>query len=361
MSSNFIHDFGGCRLGQYDPQPFMDEEAGEEAEQGEKVDLCYEGIAPEDWHALDAAVPTNWCPHDWPERPVRFIDGKDVSETVAWVRAPGGYPVPIRLGQIGSVVMDVVDQSCRRAYYTSEPVVSLVTQPFPWEAVESFGVDLQKHGFRLLSALPPLDESVMPPVHRCSYDFEKMRKAAQNRCTDEMTVLEQAAIAQQDQLPTVVDGRLEPRRGGFSSDKSPVYGVIKTHWKTYLHPQGMQVLYTMEHGQRTPLFRIDRHNRSVVTWSVVTWYVRLGKASRSMPNYGLIRVEVPTAWFEAQHYDEQFVNRLTHLLCLYRCRQQSYGRAAISLHPIVRGEESLRACFRHPGRLMSYFCRIFNL
>jgi len=234
MTSNFIHDFGGCRLDQYDPQPVMDGEADEDSEQDEKVDLSYEGIAAEHWHALDATVPEDWNPCDWPERPTRFIDGKDVGETVAWVRAPGGYPVPIRLGQIGGVAMDVVDQACRRAYYTSEPVVSLVTQPFPWDAVESFGLDLQKHGFRLLPAQPPMDQSVTPPERRCSYDFEKMRKAAQNRCTDEMTVLEQAAIAQQDQAPTVVDGRLEPRSGGFSSDNSPIYGVIKTHRKTYL-------------------------------------------------------------------------------------------------------------------------------
>src|SRR5262245_55995305 len=170
MLSNFIHDFGGCRLDWYDPQPVMDDSMNEDDEPGEQVDLSYEGIAPEHWQALDATVPADWHPHDWPEHPIRFIDGKDVGETVAWVRAPGGYPVPIRLGQIGSIVMDVVEQSCHRAYYVSEPVVSLVTQPFPWEAVESFGVDLQKHGLRLLSALPPLDTSVTPAVRRCSYD-----------------------------------------------------------------------------------------------------------------------------------------------------------------------------------------------
>jgi hypothetical protein len=356
MTSNFIHDFGGCRLDWYDPQSVMDGDADKDSEQDEKVDPSYEGIAAEHWDALDATIPEDWNPYDWPERPARFIDGKDEGETVAWVRAPRGYPVPIRLGQIGSVAMDVVDQACRRAYYTSELVVSLVTQPFPWDAVERFGLDLQKHGFRMLPAQPPLDQSVTPPERRCSYDFEKMPKAAQNRCTDEMTVLEQAAIAQQDQIPTIVDGRLEPRRGGFSSDNSPVYGVIKTHHKTYLHPRGMQVLYALEHGQRTPLFRIVQHNLSVVTW-----YVRLGNASRSMPNYGLVRVEVPTVWFETQNHDAQFVNQLTRLLCLYRCRQQSYGRAAISLHPIVRAEESLGACFRHTGRLVSHFCRVFNL
>jgi hypothetical protein len=281
MTSTFIHDFGGCRLDRYDPQPFMDEDMDEdmdeEAEQNEPVDRDYEDSA-EHWHALDTPMRANWNPHDWPERPVRFIDGRDIGETVAWVRAPAGYPVPIRLAQIGSATIVVENRECRRAYYTSEPVVSLVTQPFPWEAVESFGLDLQRYGFRLLSALPPLDRSGTPPVHRCSYDFEKMRKAAQNRCMDEMTVLEQAAIAQQHQVPTVVDGRLEPRSGGFYSSESPIYGVIKTHRKLYLHPRGMQVLYSLEHGQRTPLFRIDQRNLSVVSW-----YVRLGKGSRSMP------------------------------------------------------------------------------
>jgi hypothetical protein len=347
MASNFMHDFGGSRLDAYDPQPFMDEDAKDEDEQDERVDLDYEDPA-ERWRALDATVPTYWDLHDWQDCPVRFIDGKDVGETVAWVRAPGGYPVPIRLDQVGGVVIEVNNRACRRVYYVSDPVVSLVTQPFPWQAVEGFGVDLQAHGFRLLSALPPDGQ--------CSYDFEKMRKAAQNRCLTEMTVLEQAALAQDPQTPTVVDGRLEPRRGGFDPATSPVYGVIKTHMKTYLHPIGMQVLYDLEHGQRTPLFHIQQQNLSVVSW-----YIRLGKTVRSMPNYGLIRVEVPVDWFEKNGHDHRFVNQLTHLLCWYRCRQQSYGRAAISIHPIVHAEESLGACFRDTKRLISHFCRVFGL
>lgn len=346
MVSTFLQDFGACRLDRYNPPPQMEEDADESAPD-EHVDLNYE-VPADRWRPLDTTLPSGWDPDSWPERPTRFIDGKDVGETVAWVRAPGGYPVPIRLAQIGSVVMEVADRVCRRAFYVAEPVVSLVTQPFPWDAIEAFALDLQACGLRLLPAVPPDGQ--------CSYDFEKMRKAAQNRSMTEMTVLEQAMLARSSMAPTVVDGRLEPRRRGFDPSTSAVYGVIKTHWKQYLHGPGMQVLYALEHGQRTPLFRLDEHNLSVVTW-----YVRLGEASLSMPNYGLIRVEVPAAWFEARGRGEDFVRRLTHLLCLYRCRSNSYARAAISLHPIVRAEESLGACFRDGSRLTSHFCNVFKL
>jgi hypothetical protein len=122
---------------------------------------------------------------------------------------------------------------CRRRFDIVERAVSMVADVFPWDEIESFAAALQANGFRLLTALPP--------DRKPSYDFEKMRKAAQNRSYDEMGVLEEAALAQEPNLPTIVDGRLEPRVGGFDPLISPVFGVIKTHHKNYLHREGMQL------------------------------------------------------------------------------------------------------------------------
>jgi len=81
-----------------------------------------------------------------------------------------------------------------------------------------------------------------------------------------------------------------------------------------------------------------------------------------MPNYGLVRVELPQKWFEqVKGQDFGYVNHLSRLLYDYRCRDQSYGRAAISLHPTVRAEQSLAALFQPLPMLMSRFYRMAAL
>ena len=62
---------------------------------------------------------------------------------------------------------------CRREFVVVDKVVSMVADLFPWDEVESFAAELQQNGFRLLPA--------QAPGNRPSYDFEKMRKAAQKR------------------------------------------------------------------------------------------------------------------------------------------------------------------------------------
>jgi hypothetical protein len=81
-----------------------------------------------------------------------------------------------------------------------------------------------------------------------------------------------------------------------------------------------------------------------------------------MPNYGLVRVELPKQWFEqVKSRDFGYVNRLSRLLYDYRCRDQSYGRAAVSLHPTVRAEQGLAALFQPLPMLMSRFYRMAAL
>jgi hypothetical protein len=352
MGLDFIKSYGGCRVVQYDAQfPLLEEEIDDDLERiPEKVDLDYE-VKPRgiDWEPINLITPPNWRPSSWHECPTRFIDGKDVGETVASVRSPSGQLVPIRLSQIGSITMRVENGECRREFEVVDRVVSMAVDLFPWTEVESFATALQNNGFRLLP--------VRPPGGTSSYDFETMRSRTQNRSNTEMEALEESAISQSDGEPTVIDGRLQTRTGGFDVENSPVFGVIKTHRQNYLHIKGIQVLYGLEAGQRTPVFTISRG------WpNVVSWFVRLSGGGGKTPSTGIVRVEASKSWFEKHHKRNwDFVDKLSQTIYQYRCRERSYGRAAISLHPIVRAEESLGSLFQPLSILSNRFYRLTQL
>jgi hypothetical protein len=259
--------------------------------------------------------------------------------------------VPVRLSEIGSIVVRVEDGECRRERAYVQRVVSMVATVFPWHEGEAFAAALQQNGMLLLIA--------QPPANQPSYDLERMRKAAQNRSMDEMGVLEELALKQAADVPSIVDGRLEPRVGGLHPERSPVFGVIKTHREIYLHPLGMQALYRLEPGQRTPVFILSESDRKL---SVVSWYVRFTGGERTMPNWGYVRVEASKKWFEnSQGGDFGFVDRLSRTLFEYRCREPSYGRAPVSLDPIVRAERSFGALYSPPSALASRFYRLTGL
>jgi hypothetical protein len=353
------------------------------------------------WVAKNTLLHPNWRARDWAERPVRFVDGKDVGQTVACLNSPSGTIVPVRLSEIGSIVMSVRDGELRREFVAVERVVSMVASAFPWEEMEALAAELSAHNFRLLAARPPGGE--------LSDVIEDMRKAAQNRSLDEMEVLEELAVAQDSETPTVVDGRLERRSGGLNPEHhSPVFGVIKTHRKVYLHSQGMRLLYRLAPGERTPAFFIrepenletsgdeaagqggttrrepnmpnatlqtDTVSRThdqeeTVKFPVVSWYVRLSGGEGMMPDWGLVRVEASLKWFVARGYGARqevypngadFINQLSRTLYEYRCRDAGYERAAVSLHPIVRAESSLGSLFTPGGLLRSRFYRLTGL
>ncbi|MGI8549441.1 MAG: hypothetical protein ACR2PL_01405 [Dehalococcoidia bacterium] len=351
MGLEFLRDHGAKRVASSQPQPPLFDAPEEEGEEAPKnVDTNYEVDSDNDWLARPVTAVSAREIHQWEERPRRFIDGKDVGETVTWLTAPTGHPIPVRLSEIGGVEVRVIDGVCRRVFAVVERVVSMIVDPFPWDEIEEFASALQERGFRLLPA--------QKPAGRLSYDFEVMRKAAQNRSNTEMGVLEEAALAQDNLVPTVVDGRLEPRSGGLDRAHSPVAGVIKSHSKNYLHEKGLQLLYQLAPGERTPLFALPDANLPVVSW-----YLRLSPAQDISPNWGLVRVELPLRWFEQRRNNDGFVyvDRLSHLLCEYRCRDTGYARAPVSLHPIVRAEGLLGALFTPNRVLTQRFYRLADI
>jgi hypothetical protein len=371
MSQSFWARYDASRVSPSTPGLSLFGAPDEDGEGPASTERTYEVEDEAAWAAIDPQTPAGWRASEWEERPVRFIDGKDVGETVACLTAPyGGYPVPVRLSEIGAVVVRDVGGVLRRDFASVERVVSMTMDLFPWDEIEGLAISLQRSGFRLLPAPLPHTVEEGKRIEAPSYDYEVMRKSAQNCSNTEMGRLEEAALALDNGLPTVVDGRLEPRDGGMGDWNVPAVGIIKTHAQNYLHGLGMQLLYRLLPGQRTPAFVIHPGRESVAQVTdrpkVVSWFVRLAHQPHIAPNWGLIRVELPHTWFEKAFGGPSvagwaFIDRLTMLLREYRCRDEGYGRAPVSLHPIVRAEQLLGALFTPHSTLARRFYRSQDL
>lgn len=347
MKIEFFRRHGACRLRNYDPQPaLLGDGINLEEELEESRDLNYE-LPGDEWQPCETG--TNSTQQGWTWRPVRFVDGKDFGRTVASLRSREGYPVPVRLAEIGAVVMKDINGRLQREFAVVERVVSLQIDLFPWDEIESLAVALRENGFRLLAA--DLPESGW------HHDFERMRRATMNRSNYEMGQLERQVFARDDNVPTIVDGPLKKRATVFGERGRPVVGLIKTHQQNYLHPQGWRVFHELKPGERTPAFLLTGSHLDVVSW-----YLRLDGAQGEMPNWGVVRVEVPQRFFEDRvGKDWGYVNRLSRLLCDFRSRDESYRRAPVTITPIQRAERSLGAMFTKNQALLGRFYRLAGL
>jgi hypothetical protein len=348
MGLDFLREHGGRRLRPYPDQPILFMAEGPEGEEAAKVDLDYER-ARDEWRP-QGVVGAAEAPAELPRR---FIDGSHVGHTVTCLFDAEGHPVPVMLAQVGGVCVSAEGGTLRREFAEVERVVSMIIDPFPWHEVESFATALADIGLRLLPASAPLylreDGSKEP---RLSYDFEAMRKQAQDRSNYEMEVLEELALCQRPAVPSLVDGRLEPRLKRTSLQQYPIAGVVKQHREGYLHPHGWRVFYRLEPGERTPAFQLRSEQLPVVSW-----YLKLDGPRGALPGWGVVRVELPLVHFQQAGEKFDYIDRLSGALFKMRCRQGSYRRGPVSLEPIVRAEESLKALFSPLPSLVQRFYR----
>src|SRR5438105_8668138 len=128
------------------------------------------------------------------EYPERFIDGCQVGHAVACLRAPAvGWPIPVFLAEVGGIALRQQGRDLCRDFYGLERVISFITDPFPWPEVEAFAGALFNLPDFELRVLPAGRPKVDDPIE--FYDYEKMRKAAQNRASNEMANWEAVALA----------------------------------------------------------------------------------------------------------------------------------------------------------------------
>ncbi|MBX9583510.1 MAG: hypothetical protein K2X87_24680 [Gemmataceae bacterium] len=353
MSTNPVREFfrrhGSTAVG---PGTDYPPDGDDPDDRSEAVDHAAE-VDPADWKP----VPNPEAPTRPGEAPTRFIDGCYSGEPVTCLWNPShGWPVAVVLAEVGGVAMKLEGRDLRREFYGLERVVSFVADAFPWDEVEAFAAavgNLPDFPTRLLPARRP-GEDANPFV------YEVHRQQAEVRAKQEMNNWEQIALDADPDAPTLLDGRLASDLLTGRPRKGLVVGVVKTHKGDYLHDQGWRAFLRLTPGQRTPFFKINRRQAGGQSaLYVATWYVKL--ALGGQPNDGIVRVEVPWAQFveDRTTKDERtgFASRLSRWLVDARCRQASYGRAAISLDPVVRAEDSLKSLFTPFGVLRNRFLR----
>jgi hypothetical protein len=349
----FFRRHAGAAVAIYPPQQEIDMAAeGRE----ERIEWSWEQPA-DDWKPVILLE----APAKPEEQPARFIDGCFVCHPVVCLRAPGvGWPVPVLLAEVGGVAMRRKGRDLIRDFYGLERVLSFITTPFPWNEVESFASAACNMPEFPLRVLPGDLPQVTDPIEH--FDYEKMRKASYNRAEYEMAHWEAVAFAADSSVPTLVDGRLEPRVRASRVPEIPLLvGVVKTHSANLLHPQGWRTLLDLKPGQRTPYFRIaTTASGETNNLPVATWFLKMAGGDEVMPNWAAVRVEVPWVQFVDRWSEKErtgFVNRLSRWLIDARCRQRSYARMPISLEPIVRAEDCLKSLFTPFGMLRNRFLR----
>jgi hypothetical protein len=349
----FFRRHAGAAVGAYPAQAEMDAVS---EERDERLEWDVEQPA-EAWKPL--VLPET--PARSGEFPERFIDGCQSGHAVACLRAPGdGWPVPVFLAEVGGVALRLKGRELRRDFFGLERVVSFVTDVFPWDQVEALAAAVQSMPELALRLLPTDRPKVENPIDL--FDYEKMRKAAQNRANNEMANWEAIALAADRTTPTLCDGRLEPRlrSSAVAGQYALVVGVIKTHSANLLHQQGWRTLLGLKPGQRTPFFKIATTAAGEANdLPVASWFIKMAGGEEVMPNWAAVRVEVPWVQFERWGEGERtgFANRLSRWLIDARCRQPSYARMAVSLEPIVRAEDGLKSLFTPFGLLRNRFLR----
>lgn len=293
-------------------------------------------------------IPLPETPAKPDETPTRFIDGSHAGQSVLCVRSPQGYPIAIRLAEVGAIALELTGRRFTRAFKAVERVVGFVADPFPWEEVETFATALANHpGLRLRVVPARMPEPPVPgePLTANPFDYGVMQTQAQNRCQQEMLRLEALALASAPNVPTLIDGQLGGRiNTRDATDRPLLVGLVKAPTPPRMPDTGYNTLLDLGPGQRSPYF----HDPRPGDVPLASWFLRLASGSQMAPNWGTVRVDVPWKHLERHSGTDArkgFVDRLSRWLIDARCRADSYARMPVSLDPIVRAEDGLKPLF----------------
>jgi hypothetical protein len=317
-----------------------------------KTQRDYE-LAPDEWQPIRVSD-CGSCRdlEGWALRPRRFVDGKDVGRTVAWLQDEKGFPIPVRLSILGAIAVENEGGALKRRAHHVELALTMATGCFDLEGIEDFRAALGREKITL--------NSVPCPPEGAGFEWERTAGRTRAESRRRMIELERAVMGLGEGVPTIVDGRLDVHLTNEEAyATAPVVGLVKSHHVQYFENASgpWRALYDLEPGERTPCFVISNRQSSR---DVVSWYVRLCGSNGEMPNSGVVRAEVARAFFEG-HCGFEDLDKWSRLACEYRCRDESYARSSVSIHPIVRGEEMLGAAFPPLEKIVATFYRRFEL
>ncbi len=305
------------------------EETDASPEEGE-VERDYE-LPLDRWRAIPSQPPDALAPR-------RFVDGSIVARTIGALEDGQGRQRPLLMAAIGAAALELVGSSFvrREQDVRLETCLALISKGVKRSDLDQIRDSLGELGIRLLE----LEARTM------SSDFELARTHTYDGARDEMLKAEQSLVLSALETPTVVDGLLEDRLQGLSDWNVPVVAVVKRllRIRNHLHQAGINLVYALRSGERTPAIVLQTRPQPYEFEPVVSWFLRLHGESGIAPSWGVVRVAVSKAYFEnSLGKDFSAIDRISGWLYDVRCRDRSYQRMPVSLEPIVRVEDHLRA------------------
>jgi hypothetical protein len=264
--------------------------------------------------------------------PTRFIDGTLHSRTFGVIRVNDALR-PLILASIAAAELRLEGRTLRRPEdgWRNDCVLCI--------AANDMGTDLTLELRQAASACGV--RLVARESEAAAHDFELSRRRAWDFAKREMEALERALMLRDPETPALADGLLERRLVTIESQRQAAVGMVKQVLRHYLPAPLTSLLYELGPGERTPAFLLQTTNAHLVSW-----YLRLGEGAMMGPGQGIVRLSMPLEYLErsfpvAEERSRE-ISAISNRLRQLRCRQESYGRAAVSLEPIVTTEELLR-------------------
>jgi hypothetical protein len=278
-----------------------------------------------------------WAPIDPVENatvehlPVRFIDGSIVSRLAGSLTVDGQHR-PLIVATIAAAALELRGRMLTRVPGAITRTVLAVYQ----DGIDPADLERATRGLKAQGVTLLLRAMESGPR-----DFDTLRESTRNRAMDEMEACERDVLLQHPTSPTLVDGLLERRLVGVPDRALPVVGLVKQHAATYLPLDLQEMLYQLRPGQRSPAFVMEIDNVPLVNV-----YLRLSSLPGVSPSSGVVRVTTPLAFLEQAYPGDErgrYLSSLAGYLHRLRHRDEGYARAGISIEPIVRVEEHLKA------------------
>jgi hypothetical protein len=301
------------------------ENEDEQALQSRMRELSWE-VPASSWRPIDCGGVPRGCPG-------RFIDGTLASRTIGaiWV---DGVRRPLVLAAVGALELRLEHAALVRPPdgLALRTVLCLVCNGLPAEERAELAAGCSGLAIQLLAAESP-DVTV---------DFEVLRRRSFDLAKQAMETQERDLLLREPTRPALIDGLLERRLITIASQEMPVVGMVKRQLRQYLPNSHVGLLYELEPGQRTPAFTLETEHARIVTW-----YLRLSTTENAGPSYGLVRLAMPLEYLSNAFLDStgrsEEISALSAFIRTLRHREASYRRVGVSLEPIVRVEDELRA------------------
>lgn len=282
--------------------------------------------------------------------PLRFIDGTVVSRTVA-VFTVKKRRRPALLACVGALELDIeAGKLMRRTPPHVEAVLCLLSNDMPEEHLGQLADGLRPLGIELITSV----------TEELSPDLELLRRRTFDLASHRMEEAERSILLARPDVAALVDGLLERRLVTIQSQSMPALGMVKRQVRQYLPNAFVNFLYDLALGERSPAFLLQTKHATIVSW-----YLRISAEERSAPSYGLVRLAMSQQYLETAFADlaarSREISALSSWALGLRHREAHYARAGISLEPIVRVEDELRALLPRVSQQVASFHRALGL